>query len=141
MKLTKKEKKQIEKEIGDYFCNVIMSICQISNYRVFTKVDLDTGKDKTFSIKQGFPYRSINLYIGQSGVDYWRTKNWQAIRFALLHEAFHILHWTYREYAKARFIQPDTLQEIEEDLADKFAGIVSLLWDKYAKNNKTSKTT
>jgi len=36
MKLTKKEAKEIRQWVGDYFCDVIMPICFISGYRVYT---------------------------------------------------------------------------------------------------------
>ena len=134
MKLTKKEAKEIRQWVGDYFCEVIMPVCFLAGYKVYTHIKEDGKND--FSIKVNFPYRSVRLYIEQGGVEHYKNKDWEAIRFVLFHEAFHLINWKFREYAGQRFIAEDVLDNVEEDVADKFAMIVDYLWKQ---NNETNK--
>ena len=128
MKLTKNKEKEIRERIGNYFCDIILPVCQIAGYKVFTKIDLEGTKENTFSIGVNFPYRRIDLYIKQGGVEYYQQKDFDQIRLLLFHEAFHILHWEYKEYANARCISRDDLSEKEESLADHFSIIVDNLY-------------
>ena len=128
-KLSPKEEKEMVEWISDYFCTVILPICHIKGYKVFTKIDKKGEKDKTFSIEVGFPYRSITLYIRRGGIEYYKDGNIEAIRSVLFHEAFHVMHWNYKEYAEARFIGVADLSEREENLADLFSIIVDSLYN------------
>ena len=124
----KKEDEKMMKWILDYFCEVILPICKISGYKVFVKINRKGDEEKTFSIEVNFPYRSITLYIRRGGITYYKGGDIQAMREVLFHEAFHIIHWKYKEYAEARFVDPATLKEFEEDIADRFSIIVDALY-------------
>ena len=140
MKKQKKKTKEKTKDqkmvdwISDYFCDVILPTCHISGYKVYTEINRDGEDDKTFSIEVRFPYRSIVLYIRKGGIKYYEKKDFQAIREALFHEAFHIIHWKYKEYAESRYIDAATLKELEEDVADRFSVIVEALYQKVKKS-------
>lgn len=132
---SKREKDEIEKLVGDYFCDVILPTCQMGGYKMMAQVK-EGGKedsDKTFSISVSFPYRTIELYIRKGAIDYYRKKDWKSIRCCLFHEAFHIFLWKYKEYAKARFADSETMYEMEEDMADRFSFIVEDLYSQISK--------
>lgn len=139
MKKKKKSKKkyttdqEIVNWIGDYFCEVILPICQITGYKVFTSIKLDGEGNETFSVKVNFPYRRIDLYIRIQGIEWYKNKNIDQIRLTLFHEAFHILHWDYKEFAEARYLHASDLGEKEENLADHFSIIVEKLYQKSKK--------
>lgn len=134
MKVSKKEKEKIKKWVGDYFCDIILPVCKVSGYKLRTTVEFDEDKDRAFSIGVNFPYRHIQLYVREGGIRWFREKEFDMIRLSLFHEAFHVIHWKYREYAESRYIDPGTLKEFEEDVADRFSMIVDSLYQLAIKN-------
>ncbi len=126
-------KKKIVDYIFDYFTKVILPTCYISGYEVEVILDTDNNDTRTFSVKVNFPYRYINLYINEEGVKLYKKKAYGEIRKRLFHECFHILLWKYKEYAEARFAQRETMEEMEEDMADRFSIILENLWQKQIK--------
>jgi len=137
MKISKKEKQEIIKWVLDYFVDVIMPTCGLHDYEVNVHLEFIPNKDKdtqkTFSISLNFPYRRIDLYIREGGVKYYRQKDIAQIRRLLFHEAFHIFHWRFKDYAFSRFVDPGTLEEMEEDMADKFSIIMEILYSNQKK--------
>lgn len=128
-----KKKKPIKDQeivdwIGDYFCDVILPTCHILGYKVITTINRKGDSDKTFSISVNFPYRAITLYVRKGGIRYYKEGKIEEMREVLFHEAFHILHWKYKEYAESRYIEAATLREFEEEVADFFSIIVDDLY-------------
>lgn len=131
--MSKKNKKKLTDQeianwVGDYFADVILPICHIAGYKLETTISKDGDKSNTFSVEVYFPYRKIVLYVRKGGIEMVKKKEFSEIRTILLHEAFHILHWKYKEYAEARYIDKETLKELEEDMADRFSIIVDELY-------------
>ena len=139
LKKTEKRKKKDQEMVdwvNDYFRKVILPICHISGYKVQTDIDRKGDKNETFSVSVNFPYRSITLTIKRGGIELLKENKFLDIRTILFHEAFHILHWKYKEYAQARYIDAESLRELGEDLADHFSIIVEDLYQK-VKDNKS----
>ncbi len=145
MAIAKKKKKnkpttdqEIVNWIGDYFCDVILPICHIAGYKVITIIDRKGDKNKTFSIDVNFPYRAITLWVRSGGIKMFKESKFSEMRSVLFHEAFHIIHWKYKEYAEARYCDAATLREFEEDVADRFSIIIDTLYqdNKKKKNGK-----
>ena len=132
MKITKKEQGEIREWIGNYFCDVILPICYISGYELVTIIEPTEDGTRTFSVKVSFPYRVITLYVRERGIEYYRKKDFKTIRQNLFHEAFHVIIWRYKEYAETRFVDGQTMLEMEEDIADRFSFILESLYE----NNK-----
>ena len=72
--MNKKETDLMIKEIGDYFANVVMAICQMSCYKLSTVVDEDASETKIFSVEVNFPYRQITLYVQPTGIKWYQEK-------------------------------------------------------------------
>lgn len=129
-----KSRKRLDKEqkmidwFADYFGDVIMPTCHITGYHLLVELEIGGDEETTFSVKVNFPYRKISLFIGGAGKRDYENKEFDNIRIHLFHEAFHIIHWNYKVYAESRFIHPDSLYEIEEDMADQFSFIVDNLF-------------
>lgn len=132
-KRNKDEEKAMCKEISKIFSD-ILDITGLTNYYYSVVYAPNGGSDKTFSVEVNDPYRMITLYVRKGGLDYWKEKAFDTISSILLHEAFHVFHWKYKEMAHKRYISEEQLIEEEENLADKFGLIITKLLDTKKQN-------